>query len=78
MSLSLPHLLILVALTMSWVVPLCMIVSRTGRHWAWGLLAIFPLLAVALLWVLAVTRWPIFKAPGRDRARSVAATGDDP
>lgn len=62
MHYSLPHLIILAVVAMSWVVPLCIIVSRTGRNWAWGLLAIFPLLAIALLWALALMRWPSCRA----------------
>lgn len=72
MQYSLPHIIILLFLAMSWVVPLCIIVSRTGRHWAWGLLSIFPLLAVALLWAVAVMRWPAFQARDGDRAPPVA------
>jgi hypothetical protein len=32
--------------------------ARTGKHWAWGLLAVVPILALVLLWTIALMRWP--------------------
>ena len=40
------------------VVPFWKILPRAGLSPWWSLAAIFPLIALILLWVLALKRWP--------------------
>jgi LPXTG-motif cell wall-anchored protein len=40
------------------VAPFWMILPRTGISKGWALVAMFPLAALVLLWVVALRRWP--------------------
>ena len=57
-------------------VPLaCRILSKSGHHWAWGLLALLPFLgAMAVGCYLAFTTWPVQKELARLRQDRGAAS----
>ncbi len=65
-------ILAMVALTLAiW----CMIVKRTGHHWALGLLMLVPVANLVLLLVLAFSTWPIQRELDDCRRRMLAVQG---
>lgn len=46
--------------------PACIICRRIGWHPLVGILAVIPLVNIALLWYVAMSRWPSMPAGPRD------------
>ena len=57
-SASIWHWFILLLVGFLWVFPIWRILERIGRPGAISLVAIIPVLGVALLWWIALARWP--------------------
>lgn len=67
---------LLVAMLIPWTaVMLGIVVAKTGRHPAWGLLALLPYCALPLLWLAALGRWT---SPRRQVPDEVVTTPDPP
>jgi len=56
---SLWHWIILLLIGLIWVIPLARLLRRVGYSRAWALFALFPPLALILVWVLAFSPWKI-------------------
>ncbi|MCB4863202.1 hypothetical protein K7W03_26880 [Sphingobium sp. PNB] len=56
-SYSLMHWIILLVVWAAWMIPLNAILKRIGWSRAWVLVAIFPPLAMVLLWCIAFGGW---------------------
>lgn len=53
------QLLPLIVLTIVLIVPTIRVLARTGKSRWWSLVALFPIFGIiALMWVLAYSRWP--------------------
>ena len=57
-GISLIHLLVFAIVIAIWIIPLWRISARAGYPGALALLALFPPLAIILLWALAFAKWP--------------------
>ena len=66
-SASVFHWVVVGVVALIWILPLWRILERLGYRGAWALVAVFPPLALVLLWVLATRRWPIPDAQGQRR-----------
>jgi hypothetical protein len=51
------------------------VVAKTGRHPAWGLLALLPYCVLPLLWLAALGRWT---SPRREGPDEVGTTPNPP
>jgi len=60
-NLSFPELLIILLTLVFWVVPAWMIFKKAGYHPALGLLILFPIVNIILIYFLAFSRWPIHR-----------------
>lgn len=57
MGLSLPHLVILLALALVWGIPGALILRKAGFNPAWAAVCLIPPLSVVLFWVVALMPW---------------------
>ena len=68
-SLGIPELALLALLLLVLIglvaFPSAMILRRIGRPWWLGLLALVPILNIALLWFVAVARWQVVASDRR-------------
>lgn len=62
-SFSLMHWIIVLVVWAAWMIPLSAILKRIGWSRGWVLVAIFPPLAMILLWAIAFGSWNL--APDR-------------
>jgi hypothetical protein len=58
-SFSIWHWLIILIITLIFVYPICRIVGKAGFAPAWGLLWFVPLVNIVMLWVFALSEWPV-------------------
>lgn len=56
-SFSVFHWVILLVVWAAWMIPLNAILGRIGWSRAWALVALFPPMAMVLLWCIAFGRW---------------------
>ncbi|SEW02016.1 hypothetical protein SAMN04488515_0682 [Cognatiyoonia koreensis] len=49
------------------VIPHFQLWKRTGHSGLWGLLILIPVVNIAMLWALAIKRWPVDKAHNAPR-----------
>lgn len=61
-SFSIWHWLVVLAVSLIFIVPMAIIIGRTGRSRWWVLMFFVPLVGVIALWVLALVRWPALEA----------------
>lgn len=57
-SFSIWHWLVVLLLILFYVVPMAIIIGRTGHSRWWVIALCLPILNVIGLWVLALVRWP--------------------
>ncbi len=57
-GLSIWHWLVLIIIWTIWIVPLYRICGRIGFARGWAFVGLLPPLAMALLWVIAFSKWP--------------------
>lgn len=57
-SLSLLHILILLAIALAWGIPAALILKKAGFNRAWALVCLIPPFALVLFWAIALIPWP--------------------
>jgi hypothetical protein len=63
-SFSIFHWLIILIIAAIFVYPICRIVGKAGYSPALGLLWFVPLVNIVMLWVFALSEWPIQRRLG--------------
>jgi hypothetical protein len=56
------HWIVVLVVMALYVVPLAIIIGRTGHSRWWAVLFFIPLVNIAVLWVLALVSWPAVRA----------------